>query len=98
MSDHVYVVEMLRYGNRESHSYILGVYSDRKLAEYEAMYHMNMRAGKYSAEIRSEGVDNCHGRGLVCYIGDTYMDDEDLDVAIQSRKDYLKYRKAKYGV
>ena len=87
----VYVVEMLRNGDRETHSYIGGVYSDRKIAEYEAQLHMNSRAGKYDAEIHEEVVDGCSGRSLVCVISET-EDDEELENAIQSRKDWLKYR------
>lgn len=70
MNKMVYVVEMLRYGNREAHSYIAGVFSDRKIAEYEAQLHMIMRAGKYDAEIRQELIDGYGGRGLVCYINE----------------------------
>lgn len=29
----VFVTEMLRYGDRESHSYVIGVYSTREMAE-----------------------------------------------------------------
>lgn len=90
----VYVVEMLRYGEREAHSYICGVYSDREIAEYEAQLHMNMRVGKYSAEIHEEVVDGCKAKTLVCVIHET-LDDEELENAIKSKQDYLKYRAKK---
>lgn len=87
----VYIVEMLRYGNREAHSYVSGVYSDRKIAEYEAQLHMNYRGGKYYAEIHEEIVDGCNGKSLVCRI-DEFEDDEELENAIKSRKEWLNYR------
>ena len=91
----VYVIEMIRNGDREQHSYIAGVFSDRKIAEYEAQLHVNMRAGKYCAEITEEYVD-CHStRRVVCFLdGGNYSDDEDLENDIKSRKDYLKYRES----
>lgn len=96
MSKIVYVVEMLRYGEREEHSYVEGVYSDLKLAEYNAKLHMLDRANKYSAEIRQEIIDHDPpGRGLVMYISEVYETEEDLEGDIKSREDYLKYRKNK---
>ena len=83
---------MLRNGERESHSYVAGIYSDRKIAEYEARFHMIMRAGKYSAEIIEEVIDDPSGRGLVHYIGDCTDTKEELEIAIQSRRDWIKYR------
>ncbi len=90
----VYIIEMLRNGDRETHSYIVGVFSDRKIAEYEAQLHINMRAGKYNAEIHREAIDGYAGRSLVCVISET-EDDDELENAIQSRRDWLKYREVK---
>lgn len=87
----VYIVEMLRYGERESHSYVMGVFSDRKIAEYEAQIHMLWRAGKYDAEIRQE-VINGVGRGLVCYLDEVEMSEENLLKAIKKRQKKLKER------
>ena len=92
---YVYVVEMLRDGDRERHSYIAGVYSDRKIAELEAELHMGMRAGKYNAEIREEQIDGYGGRGLVCYVEDAYLDNEDYEIDIKSREEYLKHKAEK---
>lgn len=47
-----FVVEMLRNGDREQHSYACGVFDDELLALEEAWTHMNYRACKYEAEIR----------------------------------------------
>jgi hypothetical protein len=47
----VFILEMLRNGDRESHSYIAGVYDDEILALKEAWEHMEYRANKYDAHI-----------------------------------------------
>jgi len=92
MSSIVYVVEMLRYGNREAHSYIDGIYSDRDIAEANAKLHMIYRAGKYEAEIHEMQIDGAKGRDTVCKIGEIYENEEDLESDIKSREDWLKYR------
>jgi len=89
MNKIVYIVEMLRYGEREEHSYVMGVYSDRKIAEYEAQIHMIWRAGKYNAEIREEVIDGI-GKGLVCYLSEVEMTEDQLIKAIKKRKKKLK--------
>lgn len=43
----LYVVEMLRWGDRECHSYILGVYSTREQAKLAGQSEEYARAGKY---------------------------------------------------
>ncbi len=92
MNKTVYIIEFLRYGEREAHSYIGGVFSDRKLAEYEAQLHMIMRAGKYTAEIHEEAIDGYSRNGVVTVIEEV-EDEEYLQNSILSRKDWLKYRK-----
>jgi len=87
----VYTVEMLRYGNREGHSYIMGVFSDRKIAEFEAQIHILWRANKYYAEIHEKVVDGV-GRGLVCYIDEVEMSENQLNQAIKKRKKKLERR------
>ena len=97
--EYIYVVEMLRNGDRETHSYILGIFSDRYIAECEAKIHINMRANKYCAEVREEVVDGYGGRGLVCYLDEAGSDEEDYEADIESRRDYIKYlnkQKEKY--
>lgn len=92
MSNIVFVVEMLRYGDRESHSYIDGVYSDNVIAECNAKLHILMRAGKYCAEIRQFVVDGLSSNKVVQYISDVYEDEEDIENDLKSRQDWLKYR------
>lgn len=46
-----FVVEMLRNDDREQHSYVDGIYNDELTALKEAWSHIEMRAGKYGAEI-----------------------------------------------
>ncbi len=94
----VYIVEMLRYGDRESHSYIDGVYSDRKIAEYNARLHRIYRAGKYDAEIYQMVVDGINTRrDLVCNIYENEADEYYLEDCIKSREDWLKYRELKFS-
>lgn len=52
----VWVVEMLRWGNREKHSYIEGVYNERMWAEQAAHEEEVSRGGKYVAEIHEVRV------------------------------------------
>lgn len=47
----IYVVTAYRFGNREKHSYVLGVYSTEELALQEADKEENFRGGKYTCEI-----------------------------------------------
>jgi len=58
----VYVVTMYRWGNRESHSYILGAYSEKskalKAAEEERIY----RGSKYMPEVLEIELD------LICEV------------------------------
>ena len=88
----MYVVEMLRYGNREAHSYVLGVFSDRVIAELRAQEHILYRSGKYTAEVRSMPTD-VSMRGEVVSRFDENEDDVDLEDAIKSRQDWLNYKK-----
>ena len=53
----VFVTTMYRYGDREKHSYVLGVWSSREIAmqagETEALW----RGGKYEPEVTEWKVD-----------------------------------------
>ncbi len=51
MSNIYFVVEMLRYNDREGHSYVTGVYDDETKALTEAWTHMKFRDGKYGAAV-----------------------------------------------
>jgi cytosine/adenosine deaminase-related metal-dependent hydrolase len=53
----LFLVEMLRYGSRENHSYNVGVYSSYKKALKIAHEAMDCRGGKYDAVIHEVHVD-----------------------------------------
>ena len=62
MINELYTVEMLRYGDREAHSYIEGVYSDEKLAHKNGKAEKEWRGGnKYEYHITrfvlNEGIN-----------------------------------------
>lgn len=47
----VYVVTMYRYSDREKHSYVYGVFSDKELAQRSGYDEEFTRGGKYKAEV-----------------------------------------------
>jgi len=53
----VFVVKMNRYGDREKHSYVLGVWSTREEAEKAGNVEKYYRAGKYEPEIFEFTID-----------------------------------------
>jgi hypothetical protein len=53
----VHVVTMRRYGNREAHSYVLGVWSTREEAEKNGHIENLWRGGKYEPDISTWVVD-----------------------------------------
>jgi hypothetical protein len=48
----VYIVEALRWGDRERHSYVLGVWSDYDEAVAAAEEHTEHRGGKYQCFVQ----------------------------------------------
>lgn len=58
----VFVVHSYRWGDRECHSYQLGVYSSEKRAWQVAEYEAEWRGGKYECEIIEYTVDEPNGR------------------------------------
>lgn len=50
---HLYVVEALRGGDRESHSYVVGVWSNFDAAKKVADEHAVYRGGKYVCQVLS---------------------------------------------
>lgn len=52
-----YIVEALRWGDRESHSYIVGLYSELDRAKAAADAHSEYRGGKYSCQVFQCAVD-----------------------------------------
>ena len=53
----LYVVEMLRWGDREKHSYVVGVFSTREQAELIGDAHKSWRGFKYEYEITEVDID-----------------------------------------
>lgn len=53
----VYVVTMYRYGNHESHSYVLGAWSKKAKAQDEGVQEEEHRGGKYKPEITEWEVE-----------------------------------------
>lgn len=51
VSDKVYVTTMYRYGNREKHSYVLGVWSDQDTALRAGNTEALWRGDKYEPEV-----------------------------------------------
>ena len=49
--NYLYVVTMYRWGDRESHSYVLGCYGKKTQATKEADAEIAFRGGKYAPEI-----------------------------------------------
>lgn len=55
----MFVVEMLRWGDRELHSYVIGIYSTRELAESAGIAEREWRGNKYEYAISEFNVDFC---------------------------------------
>jgi len=58
MKKTVYVVTSYRWGNREDHSYILGVFSKKAQAIKCADSHVMYRGGKYYPEVDAVTLDS----------------------------------------
>lgn len=54
----VYTVHAYRYGNRERHSYIVGVYSKKHAALKAASTEEEYRGGKYECEVLEWSLDS----------------------------------------
>jgi len=53
----LYVVEALKYGDREKHSYVVGIYTTEKDAKYNGDIEVEWRKGEYLCEIRQLWLD-----------------------------------------
>ena len=53
----MFVVEMLRWGDRESHSYVIGIFSTKELAESAGKAEQIWRDNKYEYAISEFNVD-----------------------------------------
>jgi hypothetical protein len=49
----VYIVTAYRWGDREKHSYVVGVFDNEETAIKEAKLETEFRGGKYECEVRS---------------------------------------------
>lgn len=56
----VYVVTMYRFGDREKHSYVLGVYSTEEKANKAGMEEELHRGGKYKQECLGLKIDDAN--------------------------------------
>ena len=65
---YVYTVNAWRFGNRENHSYIVGVYSRKEKALKAAEVEEEYRGGKYTCEviewIMDEGMEGALSEGM----------------------------------
>lgn len=53
----MYITEMLRWGNDETHHYIIGVFSSLKEAKYNGEVEKAWRGGKYEYRIVEAELD-----------------------------------------
>lgn len=51
MNQTVYITQMLRWGDLESHHYIVGVFTSKLLAEQEGEIEKAWRGGKYEYQV-----------------------------------------------
>ena len=49
----VYIVTAYRWGDREEHSYVVGVFDNKENSIKEAKLETEWRGGKYTCEVRS---------------------------------------------
>lgn len=54
----IYVVTMYRYGDRESHSYVLGVFSEKNIAIHTGLFEEAWRGTKYTCEVLEFVLDS----------------------------------------
>jgi hypothetical protein len=64
MKNKIYTVHAFRWGDRENHSYIVGIYPKKHAAQKAAEIEEEYRGGKYSCEILEwvlgEGIEGSH--------------------------------------
>ena len=67
MKQTVYTVRACRWGDRETHSYIVGVYAKKHAAQKAAKTEEEWRGGKYECEILEFelGAENTEGGGCM---------------------------------
>lgn len=87
----MYVVEALRYGNREAHSYVVGVYSNLRSAAVASLAEEYWRGGKYECYINQYTVDELEAKKesflmTNCIGDDTKKLEEDINFIIKRSK------------
>lgn len=80
----VYVVEALRFGDREKHSLVVGVYANTRLAALSAVAYEYWRGGKYTCEITEVTLDGEPGLALQQFLDDC-IDAEQQQKEIESK-------------
>lgn len=58
----VFVVQMDRWGDDESHTYVVGVFSSRMAAMHAGIDEKNYRGGKYEPRVVELGLDDWYTR------------------------------------
>jgi len=58
MKEPIYILIFERYGNREGHHYIGGLYSDLAVATIEGLEHEMYRANKYELRLEIAFIDS----------------------------------------
>lgn len=83
----IYVVIMHRWGDRESHSYFLGVYSKKKRAQNAGNREYEQRgSGKYYPEIIKTNLDSLKQKS----ISNTIPGHEDIFISKSLTKEQIK--------
>jgi len=73
MKKYIYTVRACRWGDRETHSYIVGVYSKKHAAQKAATEEENWRGGKYQCEVIEWELGSGHSDGRPGMPGKTIM-------------------------
>jgi len=58
----IYITEMLRWGDDESHHYILGAYSTKEDANFAGEVEKSWRGGKYDYRVVRKQLDAASGQ------------------------------------
>ncbi len=62
----LYIVQMCRYADNESHSYVIGAYSSLRKALEAGLSHAIFRANKYEPTIYKTGINDTHISRTMC--------------------------------
>lgn len=84
----MYIVEALRNGNRENHSYVVGVYDDLRKAATAAVAEEYWRGGKYECYINTYDTNYIESE-KVSYLTTKCLKDDD---ALEQEIDFIVKR------